>query len=78
MTNLHTCFLFQWFLHNPLQHEGGGVVVEGNGCYQIVLSHAGQLLVDQDSLATTSSTHKHYRTTIGQEKVKEVAETDCL
>ena len=53
-------------------------MVEGNGGYQIVLSYARQFLIDKNSLATTSSTHKHHRTTIGQEEVKEVAETDCL
>lgn len=31
-------FLLQWFLHDLLQHHGGGVVVEGEGGDQHVLT----------------------------------------
>ena len=73
-----TCFLLEWFLYDSLEHEGGSVVVEGNGSDQVVLSHAGEFIINKNSLATTSSTHKHHRTTIGQEEIKDRTETDCL
>ena len=37
-TKILPCFLLKGLLHYLLQHEGGSVVVEGEGCHQHVLT----------------------------------------
>ena len=53
-------------------------MVEGNGGDEVILSHARQLLIDEDGLATPSPAHQHDGTTIGHQQVQEVAETNGL
>ncbi len=53
-----TCLLLQGFLHDLLEHEGVGVIVQRNGSHQsLIFVQAVQFVVDEDSFATASITH---------------------
>ena len=71
--------LLQRLLHHLLQHEGVGVVVEGNGGHQgLVFIQALQLVINEDGFAAPCVADEHDGSLVGHEEVHEVLEADRL
>ena len=64
--------------HDPLKHEGGGVVVERDGSDEGIVFKAIQPVVDKHGLATPSPTHEHHRTPVGHEQVHKILQAGGL
>ena len=72
-------FLLQRLLHDLLQHEGVGVVIEGDySDKSLIFVEGTQLVTNQDSLATACIADQHDWTTVGHQQIQEVAVANCL
>ena len=78
-SKISTSFLLQRLLHDLLEHERVGIIVQGYGGNQSLVGvQTSNLIIDKYGLATASIPHQHDRMTVCHQQVHKVAEANSL